>query len=213
MKKRALLLPFTPVALAAAAGCGAQCPPTESASSAAAEAPGGADADAMFAPIDVPSTLEVTSTAFADGAPIPEAHVFAGFGCNGGNASPPLSWSNEPEGTQGFALVVHDPDAPTGVGFFHWVALDIPAGVTSLPAGWSGSAPEGVVQGHTDFGATGYGGPCPPPGPAHRYHFTVYALDVPTLGLGDTATGALARFSIAQHALAKGRLTGTYARD
>lgn len=212
MTRQAFLPSILPALALAFAGCGGQCPPAESAAS-ATEDPAPADGDAMFAPIDVPSTLEVTSTAFGDGDPIPETHVFAGFGCNGGNASPPLTWSNAPEGTASFALVVHDPDAPTGVGFFHWVALDVPANVTSIPAGWSSSAPEGVVQGHTDFGGTGYGGPCPPPGPAHRYHFTVYALDVPTLGLGDGATGALARFSIAQHALAKGRLTGTYARD
>lgn len=168
--------------------------------------------DRMLAPNPAPATIQVTSGAFDDAGTIPGVHAFDGFGCTGQNTSPPLAWTEVPEGTKSFALVVHDPDAPTGVGFFHWVAFDIPADTRSLPAGASGDGFPGT-EGHTDYGATGYGGPCPPPGDdPHRYLFTVYALDTERIGLGPPATGALTRFVLGQHTLALGRLTGTYAR-
>ncbi len=158
-------------------------------------------------------SLSVSSTSFANGAAMPDAHVFSGFGCTGGNQSPALSWSGAPEGTQSFAIVAHDPDAPTGVGFFHWLAFDIPAATTSLPEGAATALPAGTISGRTDFGSDTYGGPCPPPGAPHRYIFTVYALDVPTLGLqADTTSGALLRFMLAQHTLAYGRTTGIWSR-
>lgn len=91
--------------------------------------------------------------------------VFNGFGCDGKNVSPALAWKNAPAGTKSFALMVHDPDAPTGSGWWHWVVYDLPASAHSLPAG-AGSAdgkllPAGTVQGRTDFGSIGYGGACP----------------------------------------------------
>ncbi len=98
---------------------------------------------------------------------IGEKFVFQGFGCKGGNVSPALSWSGAPAGTQSFALLVHDPDAPTGgAGWWHWVVYDIPASATSIAQG-AGTAdgaalPTGAKQGVTDFGAAGWGGPCPP---------------------------------------------------
>ena len=161
-------------------------------------------------PISAPRALTVTSTDFADGQTIPMSHVFNAFGCTGGNASPQLAWTGAPAGTRSFAVVAHDPDAPTGVGFFHWIVADLPASTTTL----AGGAPlaQGAVAGRTDFGGTTYGGPCPPPGAPHHSHFTVYALDVPSLGLADPPSGALIRFMLRAHTLAYGRITGTYGR-
>src|SRR6266567_4119947 len=116
--------------------------------------------------------------------PIALEQVFNGFGCSGQNISPALKWSGAPADTKSFALLVHDPDAPTGgSGWWHWVVYNIPADAKSLPAG-AGKAdgkalPKGAVQGNTDFGSPGYGGPCPPQGSGnHHYNFTLYALKV-----------------------------------
>ena len=162
--------------------------------------------------ITAPNSLTVTSADFASGAELANAQVFSGFGCTGENKSPALSWAGAPESTKSYAIVAHDPDAPTGVGFFHWLAYDIPAATTSLANGAATALPAGVLSGHTDFGSTTYGGPCPPPGPSHRYIFTVYALDVPSLGIPEGASGALLRFMLRQHTVAYGRIVGTYHR-
>jgi Raf kinase inhibitor-like YbhB/YbcL family protein len=162
--------------------------------------------------ITAPANITVTSTDFTPNGALADTYVFSGFGCSGGNESPALSWTGAPEGTRSFAIVVHDPDAPTGVGFFHWIAYDIPSTTTSLARNAATTLPEGTRSGHTDFGTQTYGGPCPPPGPAHRYIFTVYALDVPTLGLDAGASGAVTRFMLRQHTIGYGRLIGTYAR-
>jgi Raf kinase inhibitor-like YbhB/YbcL family protein len=137
------------------------------------------------------------------------------FGCTGGNVSPELRWSNPPSGTQSFAITVHDPDAPTGSGFWHWAVFNIPASATSLPknAGnvTAGGAPPGTIQGFTDFAANGYGGPCPPAGdPAHRYVFTIYALKVADLGLDNTAPGALVSFAAKGNAIGSASFTANY---
>jgi Raf kinase inhibitor-like YbhB/YbcL family protein len=158
--------------------------------------------------------LKVTSSLFKDKAKMPDTTVFSGMGCTGGNTSPDLKWEGAPEGTKSFAVEVHDPDAPTGVGFFHWTMWNIAATTSSLDAGAGaeGKAPTGAVLGHTDFGSSGYNGPCPPPGNPHRYHFTVYALDTDKLELGKTATGALLRFMVKEHTLAEGTLTGLWGK-
>lgn len=159
-----------------------------------------------------PETMQVSIDGLVDGR-FQDAQVFQGFGCTGQNRSPALRWSGAPEGTRSFAVLIHDPDAPTGVGFFHWVVLDLPADTTSLAENASATGmPQGAVQAYTDFGNSEYGGPCPPPGTPHRYEVTVYALDVPALGLPPGSTGALARFLIRQHTLALGRAVGTYGR-
>ena len=138
------------------------------------------------------------------------------FGCSGGNVSPELRWANPPSGTQSFAITVHDPDAPTGSGFWHWAVFNIPASATSLPknAGKVSAnlAPAGTIQGFTDFAASGYGGPCPPAGdPAHRYVFTIYALKVATLtGLDNTAPGALVSFNAKGNSIASASFTANY---
>jgi Raf kinase inhibitor-like YbhB/YbcL family protein len=142
--------------------------------------------------------------------------VFNGFGCQGKNLSPALFWSGAPAGTQSFAVMVHDPDAPTGSGFWHWVVYNIPASATSIPAE-AGDAkkkimPAGIVQGRTDWGTTGYGGPCPPPGKAHHYHFRVFALKVPKLDLPADATAAMVGFNVNANKLAEADLVGLYGR-
>lgn len=164
----------------------------------------------LFEPTTAPETLNVTISGLENGR-IPLRNVFNGFGCSGENQSLPIAWSEAPANTQSFAVIVHDPDAPTGVGFFHWSVVNLPNTATSIGGG--APLPQGAVEGFTDFGANGYGGPCPPPGAPHRYIVTVYALDVATLPVNGTATGALLRFMLREHTLAFGRAIGTYGRE
>src|ERR671932_1819606 len=107
--------------------------------------------------------MQVTSTSFKEGERLGMDYVLSedfGFGCNGGNQSPQLSWSGAPEGTRSFALTCYDPDAPTGSGFWHWVVVNIPANVTELPldAGnlKANLLPPQALQTRTELGATGY---------------------------------------------------------
>jgi Raf kinase inhibitor-like YbhB/YbcL family protein len=156
--------------------------------------------------------FSVTSPDIKNGGTVPMAQVFTG--CNGGNQSPALSWSGEPAGTQSFAITMYDPDAPTGSGWWHWTVFNIPASVHSLAAnaGAAGGAslPPGAGQGKTDFGFSNYGGPCPPPGPAHHYVVTVYALKVPTLPLDADSSGAKVGFNLHFNALGDAKITGTF---
>jgi len=162
-------------------------------------------------------TFSLESAEIKPGAEIAEAQVFKGFGCEGSNVSPSLKWSNAPSGTRSFAVTVYDPDAPTGSGWWHWVMFNIPANVTSLPAGSgdpaAGKAPQGAVQSRTDFGKPGYGGPCPPAGDKpHRYIFTVYALKVDKLDADADASGALVGFMLNANKLGKASFTAKYGR-
>jgi Raf kinase inhibitor-like YbhB/YbcL family protein len=169
--------------------------------------------DMLREPETAPESITVTIGGTTGGR-FADAQVFNGFGCTGGNQSPALTWTAGPEGTQSYAIVMHDPDAPTGVGFFHWIAIDLPTSTTSLAEGASASGmPAGVVQAYTDFGANGYGGPCPPPGSPHRYEITVYALDTASLGIPAGSTGALTRFMLRMHALAIGRAQASWGRS
>lgn len=152
-------------------------------------------------------SLEVTSRDFSAGEALREDFAFNKFGCTGQNRRPHLAWGSVPPETKSVAIIVHDPDAPTGVGFFHWVAINIPPTTTELGA----TLPQGVRELHTDYGAAGYGGPCPPAGRDHRYVFSVFALGT-EIQLPPGATGALTRFVIAQHTLAHGQIVGTYQR-
>ncbi len=159
----------------------------------------------------------LSSSDLVAGGKIADAQVFTGFGCKGGNLSPALSWSGAPAGTKSFALLMHDPDAPTGgAGWWHWVVYDIPPTQSSLPAGAGDPQkrllPAGAVQGHTDFGTAGYGGPCPPPGKPHRYYLRLYALKVPKLDLPADATAAYVGFTVHSQALSTAELMGTYGR-
>ena len=161
--------------------------------------------------------LSLTSSQFNDGDYLTSKEEFAGFGCEGQNLSPSLSWSGAPAGTKSFALTVYDPDAPTGSGWWHWIVVDLPATTTSLPEG-AGAAdgsklPQGALQVRTDFGAPGYGGPCPPAGDhPHRYLFTIYALDLDKLDVTADSSAALVGFNLNFHTLAKGALMGLYKR-
>ncbi len=158
----------------------------------------------------------VTSTDFTEGGALANAQVFNEFGCKGANVSPALAWSGAPAGTQSFALLMHDPDAPTGSGWWHWVVYNIPSGTSSLPSGagdpGKGLMPKGAVQARNDYGSVGYGGPCPPPGPPHHYNFRLYALKVPKLDLPEGASAALIGFNVRAQALAEAQLTGMYGR-
>ncbi len=145
--------------------------------------------------------------------------VFDGFGCTGANISPALAWSGPPAGTRSFALLVHDPDAPTGgSGWWHWLLLDLPAGLRGLPSG-AGSAggaglPAGARQIRTDYGIPGWGGPCPPVGDSpHRYVFTLHALKVAKLEVPEGASAALAGYMVNANSLGTATFTGFYGRS
>lgn len=150
--------------------------------------------------------LSVESAAFTEGGLIPSKYT-----CDGNDVSPPLRWSGPPDGTRSLALISDDPDAPMGT-WVHWVMYNIPPHVRELrehvPP--SEKLSDGTVQGRTDFGRIGYGGPCPPSG-THRYYFRVYALDT----VLDVAPGATKRQllrAMEGHVLAQGELMGKYAR-
>ena len=172
----------------------------------AAQASGGATA------------FELKSPDIATGNRIDDAFIYNSFGCSGQNFSPALEWTDPPAGTKSFAVLLHDPDAPTGgAGFWHWLAIDIPASVRSLPRGAGApdgkSLPAGARQLETDFGEVGYGGPCPPKGHGpHHYVFTVYALPVEKLDVKSTDRTAVVGFTINQSALAKASIIATYGR-
>lgn len=139
--------------------------------------------------------------------------VFSGFGCSGENISPELSWKDAPKGTKSFAVTVYDPDAPTGSGWWHWVVFDISKNKFTLPSGFGNSESKDAIQSITDYGKSGFGGACPPVGDkAHRYIFTVYALDVETLGLDKNANAALVGFYLNSHSLAKASIISYYGR-
>jgi hypothetical protein len=149
--------------------------------------------------------LEVRSTLFAEGETIPRsaAHRMVG----GDNVSPDLSWSEGPAGTRSYAVTCYDPDAPTTVGFTHWVLFDLPPSAHELDAG----ATTAGVTGFSDWGESAYGGMAPPAGDdPHHYHFSVYALDTESLGVDQTTTYAKFRFLIRGHVLAVGTLTGRF---
>ncbi len=163
-----------------------------------------------------PAAFTLTSPDIAEGGKIATAQVFNSFGCTGGNISPALSWRGAPAGTRSFALLMHDPDAPSGSGWWHWIVYNIPATATSLPAGagdpHKSLLPAGALQGRTDFGTPGYGGPCPPAGKPHHYHLRLYALKVDRLDVPADATAAYIGFNVRAQALGEAQLMGVYGR-
>lgn len=160
----------------------------------------------------------VTSKDLVPGKPIAMTQVYnGGMGCSGGNLSPALSWTNAPSGTRSFAITMYDPDAPTGSGWWHWLVYNIPITTTSLPTGASGGSqnlmPPGSIQGNTDFGVPGYGGPCPPQGDKpHRYIVTVFALNADSLSIPGNATAAVVGFNLHAHTIGKATVTARYGR-
>ena len=128
------------------------------------------------------------------------------FTCDGANRVPSLEWSAAPSGTQELAVEMLDPDAPGGT-FTHWLVYGIPPGTSSLAA----SLPAGALDGANDFGRRGYGGPCPPRGSEHHYHFVVLALDT-RLGLAAGAKRSDLESHTKGHVIGKGELVATYQR-
>jgi Raf kinase inhibitor-like YbhB/YbcL family protein len=149
--------------------------------------------------------LQLVTTTFHPHAPLPAS--MAATDCGGANRSPDLSWSGAPSQTKSFALVLHDLDAPRAGGFYHWVLYDLPPTVTRLDAGASGIS---RYLGENSTGDAGYYGPCPPPGKAHRYVFTLYALDEPSVGAKTPITAEELLDRIRGHVLAQSSITGTY---
>lgn len=153
------------------------------------------------------TSLDVTSDAFPHGGEIPAMYT-----CDGADLSPPLAWGPVPAGTAALAILVTDPDAP-GVTFIHWVAYSIPPATRSIPKGAPGMAvlPVGSAQGLNDMRKAGYGGPCPPGGTTHHYHFTVYALDA-EVNLTGVRDGRELAAAMGGHILARGEIVGIYRR-
>ena len=140
-----------------------------------------------------------------------EKFIFNSFGCIGENNSPHLFWENAPIETKSFAVTMYDEDAPTGSGWWHWIIFDIPVNVSQLVSNAGNlalkKAPEKSIQSKTDYGISGYGGPCPPEGHGfHKYTITVYALNSETLGLNTDANPALVGFYLEKNVLAKSSL-------
>ena len=171
--------------------------------------------------LEDPMTLRLTSDSFRDGEHLAAQHELSdafGFGCSGGNISPPLSWTGAPEATRSFAITCFDPDAPTGCGFWHWIVVNLRPDVRSLPAGAGAGVgtglPNGALQVRTDFGTPVYGGPCPPPGDQpHRYRFTVHAVDVDALPVEESTSGAVVGFQLHAHTLESATLVGLAERS
>ena len=151
--------------------------------------------------------MELKSTAFTQGGDIPKKYT-----CDGADVSPPLNWTDPPPGTQSLALLCEDPDAPRGT-WVHWVLFNLPASARELPEGvpTKETLSGGGRQGKNDFGKIGYGGPCPPKGPAHRYFFKLYALDTP-LDLKPGVTRQELLKATGGHILAETELMGRYSR-
>lgn len=151
--------------------------------------------------------MQLETSAFPPGGDIPVR-----FTCDGSDDSPALEWTEPPAGTQSFTLVADDPDAPRGT-WVHWVLYDLPARARELPEAVppDKELASGARQGRNDFRKIGYGGPCPPPGPAHRYYFRLFALDR-ALGLKSGATRNEIDRAMEGHILARAELMGRYKR-
>lgn len=158
------------------------------------------------------STFQLTSNTFAAGGSMPDSVMLNGLDCHGPNVSPDLAWSGAPAGTQSYALILDDYEARGADGFIHWVAYNIPAPVTQLAANAGAGEPDlagGGKHAYNDFLRRRYDGPCPPEGAPHKYRFTVYALDLPSIDdAGTPMTWRKLRFIIRGHVLAQASLTG-----
>ncbi len=139
--------------------------------------------------------------------------VFNAFGCEGKNISPELTWENAPKGTKSFAITMYDPDAPTGSGWWHWVVFDIPKEKTLLETNFGGKEHKGIIQSVTNYGATGFGGACPPKGDkSHQYIFTIHALNTNSLKLDKNTNPAIVGYYINNHTIEKSSIIAYYKR-
>jgi Raf kinase inhibitor-like YbhB/YbcL family protein len=152
-------------------------------------------------------SFSIHSSVFSQGQTIPKPYTG-----DGGDVSPPLAWTDPPEGTKSLALICDDPDAPSNT-FTHWILFNIPSSVRELPegAGTAGKPPEGASPGTNDFGNVRYGGPAPPPGAPHRYFFRLFALD-DRLNLKPRAIRSELLSAMRNHILAETELMGMYGR-
>jgi hypothetical protein len=155
-------------------------------------------------------SFQLTSSDIAEGEEFGTGQISGKMGYEGTDTSPQLSWSGFPAETRSFAVTVFDPDAPTPSGFWHWAVANIPASVTSLPAGSAdGGLPEGAVQLRNDAGFAGFVGAAPPLGHGpHHYAVAVHALDVDHIDLGEDSTPAFLSFNMFGHTLARAVITG-----
>jgi Raf kinase inhibitor-like YbhB/YbcL family protein len=161
------------------------------------------------------SAFTLRSPDIAPGGSIGSSYVYDHSGCSGGNLSPALSWSHPPAGTRSFALLVFDSDVPEG-GFWHWVVFDIPATVRSLRVGAGDPAknllPRSASQTRNGYGFLGYGGPCPPSGARHHYHFMLYALRIAKLGLDASAMPEQVDSRVTVEALGEAEIVAVFAQ-
>lgn len=154
--------------------------------------------------------FKLESNEIIPGQSLSNDYFWNNFGCSGKNQMPELHWSSAPQGTKSFALTFYDQDAPTGSGFWHYVAYDIPADVKGMSGGVAGGAlPAGAVLGNTDLGQTSFFGPCPPAGRKHNYVYTVHALKVDKLPVPVGASPALVGFYLWMNGLGKAELKVT----
>ena len=174
-------------------------------------------------------TLSITSNAKAENFKLTSSDIqhgnlmgtdqeFTGFGCEGKNLSPHLSWSNPPKGTKSFALTVYDPDAPTGSGWWHWQVINLPISLTELKTGAGNqnkpALPKQAVQIENDYGVAAFGGACPPKGHGqHRYQFKLHALSVEKLDLTSQSSSALAGYMINANTINTATLEALYERN
>ena len=159
--------------------------------------------------LDKADVFVAVSPTLKNNEALPMEQVYKGYGCNGGNKAPEISWTNAPANTKSYAIICHDPDAPRPTGWYHWLMVNIPLSVNS----YKGQIPAGALETITDFETTGYGGACPPVGHGvHRYNFTVYALDVEKLDVNKDTKPTEVEKLVISHAVAKSTITGLFER-
>lgn len=154
--------------------------------------------------------FKISSKNFKNNDTLPFNQLYKGYGCDGGNLSPQLSWQNPPQNTKSFALICHDPDAPKENGWYHWIVINIPKNTNSFE---EGQKIDNSIQTLTDFETKGYGGACPPKGHGiHHYNFTIYALDVEKLNVKEDIKPKEMEEEILSHSIAKSTITALYER-
>ncbi len=145
--------------------------------------------------------FKISTSAFEQNGMIPVR-----FTCDGPDINPPFTVQGTPPAAKSLALIVDDPDAPSGL-WVHWLVWNISSNVSEVK---ENAVPQGAVQGINDFRKHTYGGPCPPSG-THRYYFKLYALDV-TLDIGNHSKKQDLEKAMKGHILAEAQIMGRYSR-